>query len=370
MRINCFINILVATVFLSLLPFGSNSAWADTCWNLDGSYSECWEYTPPVRRSGPRKPTPKQTRQQKVRNLTVLGDKAMEDGNWGKAIKYFNQALNLIPGDESVKARIERAEKAIRRENAVEIHNRGIERLKNQDYEGAIKLLEQALQKFPLPETKRELKNARQRQRNAQIKALTHQTEIKKEKFQGGMKKSIDRISAKLKRSGVGATSNSALNQLRQMSQDGITAKKAGLDLKILELNAGKKKSGCTVDGSCPDSIGDNLSATSIKDTKPALPAVQGAAVSNDRVIRALDQEISSLDRQIKKIRDPRKKQELLKSQIFHLNEQSRLLEGEISREKDPVKRAHMINKQSAVNSKKATQEIQRLDLSIKGPGI
>jgi len=324
---------------------------------------------PRVYHPGPRQRAPEQTSQQKARNLNVIGDAAMKSGNWGKAIKYYKKVLNLRPGDETIKAKIEQAENAIRRENAVAIHNRGIERLKKQDIKGGIRLLEQALQVFPLPETKRELEKARQRLRNAQIKTLSQKTETQNKEFHAGMEKSIDQITEKLKGKGIGASSNSAMDQLRQVNRDSTRAQGAGLSLTILELNAGKKESGCTVDGSCPDSIGGNLKTTPLKGEKPVLPAAQGAAVSNDRVIRALEKKVSSLDRQIKKARDPRKKQKLLKSYIFHLKEQSRLLTDEISKEKDPVKRGRLINKQSAVNSKKATQEMKRMDLSVKLSG-
>ncbi len=143
--------------------FNSNTGAPVSCSDGPSSGNRNTNYPPPNTR-----PNKEQIRQQNIRNLKVLGDTAMRKGNWEEAIKYYKQALNLSPGDESIKAKIKQAESAIRRENAVAIHNRGIERLNMQDINGGIKLLEQALQEFPLPATKQELKKAKQRQLDAQ----------------------------------------------------------------------------------------------------------------------------------------------------------------------------------------------------------
>ncbi|MFQ5912045.1 MAG: tetratricopeptide repeat protein [Nitrospinota bacterium] len=249
-------------------------------------------------------------KERKLNAIVREGRRYLRNGKWDEAIRYFEGHRKNFPNNKNI---------------------------------------QQALQEAYAAKAEADRAQIAEEERAKQRRVERAQTQI-----HGRVDNIVGRLNPRARKSG-----GTAIEQL-------IVAEKQGGKAKLDTSAWGEPGAS---DSRQPFDLGPDVSPGSSGVELPKVPSIRNAGpVAIAKVIKALDRKIHSLDREIDRERNLEKKTKLLEEQIYALDKQSEFLEQSIKKEKDPIKRSKLINKQTSVNSKKRTREIELIDVPVRPP--
>ncbi len=289
------------------------------------------------------------------RALLLRGKEAASFGNFDETISLVAEALRYTPGDQALirvlrdayLGKLDRYYSVKYYSEAIEEANSAMRRHKELRNDPAllkaIKKSQDQIHKIEMEKFRREeaVREAREGHARAEIGDL------------------LDRgIISRVERNAPG-TEGRALKQLFRANDQGKAA--------VADTSPwGEGAKGSSND---PFDLGPPVRADGQNSSDGKIPPIGNAGpVELAKIDRYLDKNINSLDQQIRGARNPEQKSKLLEQQVQMLEQQAKVLEQSIRKEKDPLKRGELINKQTHARSKKQVREIELMDLSVRGP--